>query len=337
MPPKLLDQVRLAIRRKHYSRRTEEAYVQWVRRFVHFHGLRHPSAMGREEVTAFLTHLATERSVSASTQNQAASALLFLYRYVLGRDLEQLKTVVRAKRPLTRPVVLTRHEVALLLEQLTGDVRTVALVLYGGGLRLLEALRLRVKDLDLERREIAIRRGKAARDRVTVLPGAAVDPVREKLERNRAQWHRDVRRGGGWVELPDAFARKSPGSAREWTWQWVFPATRTYLHERTGQRRRHHLHESVIQRAITKAVRKSGIPKRATSHTLRHSFATHLLEDGYDIRTIQELLGHRSLRTTMQYTHVLNQGALGVRSPADQLNAFRSPSLSPPQRSRGIS
>lgn len=203
--------------------------------------------------------------------------------------------------------------------------------MYGGGLRLLEALRLRVQDLDLERREIGVRRGKGSRDRVTVLPGAAVAPLREKLEKNRAQWQRDVRRGGGWVELPDAFARKSPGAGREWPWQWTFPATRTYLDKRTGQRRRHHLHETVIQRAIKRAVRESGIAKRATSHTLRHSFATHLLEDGYDIRTIQELLGHKSLRTTMQYTHVLNQGALGVRSPADQLGGFRG-SSPPPRR-----
>lgn len=279
--------------------------------------------MGHEEITAFLSHLATDAGVSASTQNQAASAILFLYREVLGRDIEKLQPVVRAKCPITRPVVLTRQEVATLFDRLHGDVHTVALLMYGGGLRLMEVLRLRVKDLDLERREINIRRGKGARDRITVLAKAAVVPLREKLERNRAQWNQDVRRGGGWVQLPDAFGRKAPQAGREWSWRWVFPATRTYRDRDTGQRRRHHLHQTVIQRAIKKAVRDAGIAKRATSHTLRHSFATHLLEDGYDIRTIQELLGHRSLRTTMQYTHVLNQGALGVRSPADQLGRLQ--------------
>ena len=251
------------------------------------------------------------------------------YREVLGRKVAGLDEVVRAKRPRNRPVVLARREVAVLLDHLAGDVRTVALLLYGGGLRLMEALRLRVKDVDLERREIAVRRPKSSCDRLTVLPGTALEPIREKLKRNRAQWRRDVRRGGGWVELPDALARKSPGAGREWAWQWLFPATRTYRYEKTGQRRRHHLHETVIQRAIKRAVQESGIPKRATSHTLRHSFATHLLEDGYDIRTIQELLGHKSLQTTMQYTHVLNEGALGVRSPADRLSGFRRPPATP--------
>lgn len=311
----------------------------WVVRFVRYHGLRHPAEMGSREINAFLTHLAMERAVSASTQNQAASALLFLYREVLGRALGGLTDVVRAKRPRNRPVVLTRHEVATLIGHLDGDVRTVALLLYGGGLRLMEALRLRVKDVDLERREIAVRRPKSTRDRLTVLPGTAVEAIREKLARDRTQWERDVRRGGGWVELPDAFARKVPSAGREWPWQWLFPATRTYRDEKTGQRRRHHVHQPVIQRAIKRAVRDTGIPKRATSHTLRHSFATHLLEDGYDIRTIQELLGHKSLRTTMQYTHVLNQGALGVRSPADRLAGLhRSPPLSPrsPAPSRSV-
>ncbi|MFQ5680422.1 MAG: integron integrase [Gemmatimonadota bacterium] len=330
--PKLLEQLRMAIRRRHYSRRTEEAYAHWVRRFVRFHGLRHPSGLGHDEVTAFLTHLATVSKVSASTQNQAAAAILFLYREVLGRDLETLRPVVRAKRPRTRPVVLTREEVAVLLECLHGDVRTVALVMYGGGLRLMEALRLRVKDVDLERREIHVRSGKGARDRVTVLAAAGAAPLREKMGRNRARWQQDLRRGGGWVELPDAFRRKSPAAGREWPWQWVFPATRTYRDRETGHRRRHHLHPTVIQRAIKRAVQESGIAKRATSHTLRHSFATHLLESGYDIRTIQELLGHRSLRTTMQYTHVLNQGTLGVRSPADQLGELRRPDRAPSQR-----
>lgn len=301
----------------------------WVSRFVLYHSLQHPAAMGSPEINAFLTHLATERAVSASTQNQAASALLFLYREVLGTEVGGLDEVVRAKRPRNRPVVLNRHEVATLIDHLEGDVGTVALLLYGGGLRLMEALRLRVKDVDLERREIGVRRPKSSRDRLTVLPGMALDRIREKLAWNRAQWQRDVRRGAGWVELPDAFALKVPSAGLDWAWQWLFPATRTYRDEKTGQRRRHHLHQTVIQHAIKQAVRESGIPKRATSHTLRHSFATHLLEDGYDIRTIQELLGHRSLRTTMQYTHVLNQGALGVRSPADRLSGFQRPPPTP--------
>lgn len=222
-------------------------------------------------------------------------------------------------------MVLTRQEVATLLGHLRGDVHTVALILYGGGLRLTEALRLRIKDLDFERREIAVRRPKPGRDRVTILPGVAIPHLETKLARNRALWELDVRRGGGWVTLPDAFGQKSSGAGRDWPWQWAFPATRTYFDPESGRRSRHHLHQTVIQRAMKKAVRDSGISKRATSHTLRHSFATHLLEDGYDIRTIQEFLGHRSLRTTMQYTHVLNRGGLGVRSPADVAGLLTQP------------
>lgn len=307
--PKLLDQVRIAIQLKHYSHKTAQAYVQWTRRFVRFHGFTHPREMGAAEVNEFLTHLAIERDVSASTQNQAASALLLLYRHVLLGDLDLAGNVVRAKRPRSLPVVLTRQEVAAVLAHICGDSRTVALLLYGAGLR--------VKDLDFQRREIRVRRPKTGRDRGTVLPGVAHDVLIGKLSRNRDQWHRDRRRGGGWVMLPDAFGEKAPGAGRDWPWRWVFPATRTLVDDRTGQRHRHHLHQTVVRRAVTKAVRDSGISKRATCHTFRHSFATQLLEDGYDIRTIQELLGHRSLKTTMQYTHVLNPGGLGVRSPAD--------------------
>ncbi len=324
--PKILDQLRMALRARHRSPRTEQAYVRWVRRFVQFHGLRHPAGMGVEEVNAFLTHLAVERRVSAPTQGQAASALRFLYKEVLGRELgDEPDAVVRARRSSSLPVVLTRDEVGRVLACLRGDSRTVALLQYGGGLRLLETLRLRVKDVDLERREILVRRGKGSRDRITVLPVSAVALLREKLERDRAQWRRDVELGAGWVELPGAFERKSPHAGRDWPWQWIFPATRIHRETRTGRRRRHHRHPTGIQRAIRRAVRESGISKRATSHTLRHSFATHLLEDGYDIRTIQELLGHRSVRTTMQYLHVMNEHGINVRSPADRLPAHTDP------------
>lgn len=317
--PKLLDQLRAALRARHRSRRTEEAYVGWVRRFVRFHRLRHPARMGAEEINRFLTHLAVDRNVSASTQNQAASGLRFLYREVLGRDVDVSGGIVRAVSTPSLPVVLTRDEVKRVFARLHGDPHTVCLLQYGGGLRLMETLRLRVKDVDLERREILVRRGKGGRDRVTVLPALAIEPVRTKLETNRAQWRRDLERGAGWVELPHAFERKSPGAARDWPWQWLFPATRIHRDDRSGRRRRHHLHSSGVQRAIRRAVRASGISKRATSHTFRHSFATHLLEEGYDIRTIQELMGHQSVRTTMRYLHVTNENGIGIRSPADRL------------------
>jgi integron integrase len=314
--PRLLDQVRLAIRTRKYSPRTEKTYVDWTRRFVRFHGYRHPGDLGAAEVNEFLQHLAVEREVSASTRNQAASALIFLYRRVLKTDLD-ISGIVRAKERTSVPVVLTRQEVTEILQHLAGDPYLVALLLYGAGLRLREALELRVKDVDFQRREIHVRRGKARTDRVTVLPGIAVEPLLEKLSLNRTRWDRDRRRGSGWVSLPDAYAVKAPRAGREWPWQWVFPASRTHVDSRTGRSGRHHLHPSAIQRAMRRAVERSDVAKKASCHTLRHSFATHLLEAGTDIRTIQQLLGHRSLKTTMQYTHVLNYGALGVRSPAD--------------------
>lgn len=316
-PRRLLDQVHDAIRARHYSRRTERAYAGWIRRFVLFHGKRHPEEMGEPEVTAFLSHLATHRRVSASTQNQALSALLFLYRVVLRRDLAWLDELVRAKRPARVPTVLSRGEVAALLAELDGTVRLVASLLYGAGLRLLEAMRLRVKDVDFERNEITVRDGKGRKDRVTLLPAAAREPLRRHLEQVRRQHERDAAQGRGGVALPDALARKYPGAAGEWGWQWVFPATSHYRDRETGQLRRHHLHESVIQRAVKEAARRARLAKPATCHTLRHSFATHLLEAGYDIRTIQELLGHADISTTMIYTHVLNRGGRGVRSPLD--------------------
>jgi integron integrase len=318
-PPRLLDRVRAAARLRHYSRRTERAYVGWIRRFVLFHGKRHPAEMGSAEITAFLSWLATEGQVAASTQNQALGALLFLYRGVLERDVPWLEELVRAKRPTRVPVVLSRDEVRRVLHEMRGTPRLMAVVLYGAGLRLLECARLRVKDVDFERGQLAIRAGKGDRDRVTVLPALVREPLRVHLERVRRQWERDVETGAGWVELPNALARKLPAAGRQWGWQWVFPAAREYVDRVSGERRRHHLHETVLQREVPEAARRAGLSKRVTCHTFRHSFATHLLEDGYDIRTVQELLGHRDIRTTMIYTHVLGRGAAGVLSPADRL------------------
>jgi integron integrase len=318
-PPRLLDRVRAALRTRHCSPRTEKAYVGWIRRFILFHDKRHPAAMGAAEVTRFLSALVVQRNVAASTQNQALSALLFLYREVLEQELPWLDDLVRAKTRERIPAVLTRDEVQAVIDGLDGPPRLVALLLYGAGLRLLEALRLRVKDVDFERNQITVRSGKGGKDRVTMLPAAVRRDLAKHLEAVRDQHETDIRAGAGWVELPWALARKYPRAGREWIWQWIFPATRTYLHRESGQRRRHHLHESVLQRAVKEAVRRTGIPKRAGCHTFRHSFATHLLEDGADIRTVQELLGHRDVATTMIYTHVLNRGPAGVLSPADRL------------------
>jgi integron integrase len=315
--PKLLDRVREAIRTRHYSPRTERTYVGWIRRFILFHGKRHPRDMGESEVVAFLSSLATTGGVSASTQNQALSALVFLYSEVLGERLDWLDGIVRAKRPVRIPVVLSRDEVRALLSQLEGTVWLMASLMYGSGLRLLECVELRVKDVDLDLREIRVRDGKGRKDRVTMLASTLVDPLKGQLTRVRALHDRDLADGCGWVALPDALARKYPNAGREWGWQWMSPATRHYVDRYTGQRRRHHLHESVPQRLVRAAVVRAGLTKPASCHTLRHSFATHLLETGHDIRTIQELLGHRDVSTTMIYTHVLNLGGRGVRSLLD--------------------
>lgn len=317
-PPRLLDQVRAAIRARHYSRRTEKAYTTWIRRFVLFHAKRHPAEMGQPEVTAYLTHLAVVDKVSASTQNQALSAILFLYREVLHQELDWLDDVVRAKRSYRVPVVLTREEVTTLLAELSGTPHLVATLLYGAGLRLLEALRLRVKDLDFARAEITVREGKGRKDRHTMLPRVAHADLQRHLARVKRQHDHDLAHDAGHVALPDSLALKYPSASRDWAWQWVFPATRCYRDADTGQLRRHHLHESVLQQAVREARRRAHLAKPATCHTLRHSFATHLLESGYDIRTIQELLGHTDLTTTMLYTHVLNRGGHGVRSPLDE-------------------
>ena len=319
-PPRLLDRVRQAVRARHYSRRTEKAYVAWVRRYVLFHGKRHPSEMGAAELTQYLSSLAVVGNVAASTQNQAMSALLFLYREVLQQELPWLDDVVRARRPVRLPVVLTRDEVRAVIRQLHGTPRLMAILMYGSGLRLLECARLRVKDVDFGRHQIIVRAGKGDKDRITPLPALIRAELTRHLDVVKKQHGLDLSQGAGWVELPWALARKYPHAGREWAWQWVFPATRFYVDRETSQRRRHHLHESVVQRAVKDAVRHAGISKRATCHTLRHSFATHLLEDDRDIRTVQELLGHRDVSTTMIYTHVLNRGPAGVRSPADSID-----------------
>jgi integron integrase len=316
--PRLLEEVRGCLRVRHYSYRTEEQYLQWIRRFILFHGKRHPAEMGGAEVEAFLTHLAVDRTVSASTQNQAKAAILFLYREVLARELPWLDGVVQAKSPRHLPVVLTEEEVRAVLAKLTGTNWLLASLLYGAGLRLMEAVRLRVKDLDFARREIIVRDGKGARDRVTMLPARLVEPLRGHLVRARMLHEQDLAAGQGEVYLPFALARKYPSAGRTWGWQYVFPSERLSVDPRSGKVRRHHIDEKCIQRAMKDAVRDAGIVKPATPHTLRHSFTTHLLQSGYDIRTVQELLGHRDVSTTMVYTHVLNRGGRGVWSPLDR-------------------
>ena len=313
-----MERVRTAIHLRHLSRRTEDAYAGWIKRFILFHGRRHPVEMGAAEVTAFLSDLASQRRVSASTQNQALAALLFLYQAVIEHPLPWLDSLVHAKRPASLPVVLTRAEAQLLLAGVHAVPGLVCRLLYGAGLRLLEALALRIKDVDFEKREILVRDGKGRTDRLTLLPESLSAPLKEQRTTIEHQHRKDVDAGHGWVALPDALAAKYPSAGRELGWQWVFPAARHYIDQSSGQPRRHHLHETVIQRAVKDARRRAGLVKPATPHTLRHSFATHLLEDGYDIRTIQELLGHQDVSTTMIYTHVLNRGPRGVRSPLDR-------------------
>ncbi len=316
--PNLLDRVREAARVRHLSYRTEQAYVGWVKRFVLFHGKRHPRHMGKSEVEAFLTYLAVDGHVASSTQNQALAAILFLYRHVLDQDLGWLENVVRARQPRRLPVVLSRNEVAQLLGAIEGTPGLVAALLYGSGLRLMEALRLRVQDLDLEYGQIVVRDGKGAKDRHTVFPNRLRPAMQEQLQMARELFDHDRARAVPGVALPGGLARKYPAAGTEWRWHWVFPAPRLATDPRSGVRRRHHLYEQRIQRAVRAALVRSGIHKRASCHTLRHSFATHLLEDGYDIRTVQELLGHKDVRTTMIYTHVLQRNRAGVVSPLDR-------------------
>ena len=317
--PRLLEKLRDAVRVRHYSYRTEQAYVDWVRRFVSFHGRRHPRDMGAAEASAFLTYLSRERNVSASTQNQALSALLFLYKHVLGAALPWMSEIERAKRPVRVPVVLTRGEVAALLAQMQGTRWLMAALVYGAGLRLRECLKLRVKDVDFAYGQLTVRDGKGGKDRRTMLPATLANSLRDHLMRVRRLHERDLAQGHGEVWLPDALERKYPRVAREWGWQFVFPSARLSADPRSGAVRRHHVFDDVLGRAIASAAREAGIAKPVRVHTLRHSFATHLLESGYDIRTVQELLGHSDVSTTMIYTHVLNKGGRGVLSPVDGL------------------
>jgi integron integrase len=317
-PPKLLDRLRQACRVRHYSLRTEDAYHDWCRRFILFHGKRHPQEMAEPEVNAYLTHLAVDGHVAASTQNQALCALLFLYEHVLGKPLDQLR-VVRANRPRRLPVILSRAETQQILDHLAGTPRLIAVLLYGGGLRVMECLNLRIHDVDFDRLELLVRHGKGGKDRRTMLPAAAVEPMREHLDRVRALAQQDRAAGVPGVYLPEAIERKYPNAGIEWGWQWVFPSIKLSVDPRSGIRRRHHAHPGSVNRLIVRAVRAAGITKHATAHSFRHAFATHLLEDGQDIRTVQELLGHADVATTMIYTHVLNKGGLAVRSPADRL------------------
>ena len=317
MTSKLLDQVRDHIRARHYSIRTERSYVSWIVRFIRFHGLRHPRDLGAPEVEAFLTHLAVSEGVAASTQNQARSALLLLYRAVLGLPLPALDDVVAAKMPRRLPTVLTRAEVRAVLGHLDGEHALMARLLYGSGLRLLECLRLRVKDLDFAQHQLTVRDGKGAHDRITMLPDSLITPLQDHLRGVRALHASDLSRGFGAVFLPFALAEKYPAAQIEWGWQYVFPAGQLSEDPRSGTFRRHHAAERGLQAAVKVAVRAAGVVKPASCHTFRHSFATHLIEDGYDIRTVQELLGHKDVRTTMIYAHVLNRGGRGVRSPLD--------------------
>ncbi len=317
--PRLMDRLRATIRAHHYSPSTEKAYVGWVLRYIKFHQKRHPSSLSGENVTQFLTHLAVESHVAASTQNQARAAIIFLYRHVLGVDLPWLEDVVRAKSPERIPTVLSVAEVRQLLNEMNGVPRLVAAILYGSGLRLTECLTLRIKDVDFERGEITVRSGKGHKDRVTMLPTSLVGPLKQQIDSAIATHEKDLEEGAGRVALPSALVRKYPYCATTIPWQWIFPATRRYLNRKTETEHRHHFHQSAVQRAVKDAAARAQLPKHATCHTLRHSFATHLLENSYDIRTIQELLGHKDVRTTMIYTHVLNRGGRGVKSPLDGL------------------
>ncbi len=317
--PRLVTRIRAAMRLKHNSVRTEKAYISWIKRFVRFHDNQHPATMSEKEVTAFLTYLAVDRKVSPSTQTQALAAILFLYREVLQLGLPWLDKLVRAKPRVSLPVVLSREEVRWLLGELDGVQRLMAAVLYGTGMRLLECCQLRVKDVDFHRHQMTVRRGKGSKDRATLFPKSLEADLKRQVKIVERRHREDLANGAGWVLLDEALSRKFPNAGRELGWQWVFPATRVHIDQETGHVWRHHLHQSVLQRAVKEASRRAKIQKRVTCHVLRHSFATHLLEDGSDIRTIQQLMGHRDVRTTMKYIHLLDRGPLGVRSPLDRL------------------
>lgn len=318
-PTKLIERYKRELQARHYSRRTEESYIRWVKRFIYFHGKRHPEGMGGSEINEFLTHLAVKEKVSASTQTQALSALLFLYRHVIGTGVGDLGNIIRARRPSHLPVVLTRDEVKAVLSNLYGDKWLMASLIYGTGIRLNECLNLRIKDIDFGRGELLVRGGKGKRDRVTMLPESLTLPLRRQIRKVREIHVRDRAAGWGRVKVPYALDRKYPGASTDWRWQWLFPQERRWRNPKTGEEGRHHIHETILQRVVKEAVRRSGIGKRAGCHTFRHSFATHLLEAGYDIRTIQELLGHKNVNTTMIYTHVLNKRGHNIKSPLDDL------------------
>ncbi|MGB8953568.1 MAG: integron integrase [Candidatus Aminicenantales bacterium] len=317
--PRLFDLLRESLRSRHYSRRTERTYCLWVKRYIFFHNVRHPAEMAEPEINAFLTHLAVKEKVSASTQNQALAALLFLYRHVVGREVGDLSQVIRARKSTRLPVVMTREEVKSVLAQLTDYKWLMASLMYGAGLRLSECLRLRVQDIDFGRNEILVRDGKGAKDRITMLPISLKVPLQDHLTKVKEIHAKDLAAGWGRVQLPEALDRKYPNAPTEWRWQWIFPQGNRWKNTKTGEEGRHHIDESILQKAVKDAVARAGLTKRATCHTFRHSFATHLLEGGYDIRTVQELLGHKDVKTTMIYTHVLNRGPAGVRSPVDGL------------------
>ncbi len=315
--PKLLDKVREMLRLKHYSPRTEDTYIYWIRRYLRFHNLRHPREMREPEIQAFLSHLAVKENVAASTQNQAFSALLFLYREVLQIPLDPQIQSVRAEKPKHLPTVLTKEEVNAILSRMSGTTGLMARILYGSGLRLMECVTLRVKDIDLAQHQIIVRDGKGEKDRVTMLPTSLETPLREHLASRKALYQQDIANGYGYVELPFALARKYPNADREWIWQYAFPSERLAYDSKTKHTYRWHMSESTLQRAVRAAAQEAEIPKLVGPHTFRHSFATHLLQNGYDIRTVQELLGHKDVKTTMIYTHVLQRGPLAVRSPLD--------------------
>ncbi len=309
--------MRKALRLRHYARSTECSYLQWSGEFLR-HAAKTPDQLEPHDAVRYLTHLATSGRVGAATQNQALAALKFFFKAVLGQDLDEIDDMVRARRRPRLPVVLSPDEARAILAQLHGTPKLMAGVLYGSGLRLMECCRLRVKDLDFDYMQLTVRVGKGGKDRVSMLAQKLAEPLQDHLARCRLQHKSDLAKGCGWVELPDGLGRKLPNAGREWPWQWVFPATRPYQCRETGQRRRHHLHQTVLQREVRRAAKNADIAKRVTCHTFRHSFATHLLASGYDIRTVQELLGHKDVRSTMIYTHVLNRGAAAVRSPLDQ-------------------
>lgn len=315
---KLLDQFREKIRLKQYSPRTEKTYVEWVRAYILFHNKRHPKEMGIPEIEQFIVHLVAEKKFSGSSQNQALSAIIFLYRHVLEITLDDAALFhLRPQKSKTIPMVLSKAEAKLVISKMTGIYQIIAQILYGSGLRIMEALRLRIKDIDFDNRQIIVRDGKGGDDRVTMLPESVIQPLRDHLRQVKLTHEKDLREGFGSVFLPNALARKYPNAHKEWLWQYVFPASKRHKEAETNITRRHHLHETAVQKAIKQAARLAKIDKRVTPHTFRHSFATHLLQNNYDIRTIQELLGHKDVKTTMIYTHVLQRGGLAVKSPLD--------------------